>query len=108
VVVLAPVPGLFELWLLQGILLATPVYASTVLALPLLVDEPVSVQYAVGASWRAVANHPVALTLWALLIVVLVGLGMLVGMVGLVVVIPWLAHASWHAARALRQGGSAG
>ena len=37
-------------------LLAAPVFASTVVALPMLVDQPVSVHTAVGASWRAVAS----------------------------------------------------
>lgn len=101
VVVLAPELGLFEVWLLQGALLAAPVFASTVVALPLLVDRPVPVHEAVGASWRAVAANPVVLVFWALLIALLVGLGMLMALVGLVVVIPWLAHASWHAYRGL-------
>lgn len=100
-VVLAPEAGLFEVWLLQGALLAAPVYASTVVALPLLVDQPVPVHAAVGASWRAVASHPLTLTLWAVLIATLVALGMLLALLGLVVVIPWLAHASWHAGREL-------
>ena len=39
--------------------------------------------------------------LWALLIAVLVGLGMLLALAGLVVVIPLVAHASWHAYRDL-------
>lgn len=100
-VVLAPEPGLFEVWLLQGALLAAPVYASTVVALPMLVARPVPVHTAVGASWRAVASHPLTLTLWAVLIAALVALGMALALLGLVVVIPWLAHASWHAGREL-------
>jgi len=101
IVVLAPEPGLFEVWLLQGALLAAPVFASTVVALPMLVDRPVPVHTAVGASWRAVANHPVVLAVWALLIALLAALAMLPALLGLVVVIPWLAHASWHAYREL-------
>ena len=93
--------GLFEVWLLQGALLATPVFASTVVALPMLVDQPVSVHTAVGASWRAVAAHPLVLVLWALHIAVLVALGMALALLGLVVVIPVIAHASWHAHRDL-------
>jgi uncharacterized membrane protein len=61
----------------------------------------VPVHVAVGASWRAVANHPAVLVLWALLLAVITGLAMLFALVGLVVVIPWLAHASWHAYRDL-------
>lgn len=100
-VVLAPQMGLFEVWLLQGALLAAPVFASTVVALPMLVDQPVPVHTAVGASWRAVAGHPTALVVWALVIALLVALGMALALLGLVVVIPVLAHASWHAHRDL-------
>jgi uncharacterized membrane protein len=41
------------------------------------------------------------------LIAGLAGVGMLTGMVGLVVVVPWLAHASWHAYCDLTRGGDA-
>lgn len=96
-VVLRPQPGLFEVWVLLGALLAAPVFASSVIALPMLVDTHVSVQEAVTHSWRTVANYPVVMAFWALIIAGFAGLGMLTGMLGLVVLIPWLAHASWHA-----------
>ena len=96
-VVLVPEVGLFEAWLLLGALLAAPVFASTVVALPMLVDTSVPVSMAVLASWRAVAEQPAPMALWAVLIAVLVGLGMLTALLGLIVVIPLVAHASWHA-----------
>jgi uncharacterized membrane protein len=100
-VVLKPDLGLFEVWLVLGALLAAPVYASTVVALPLLVDTRLSVGRAVTQSWRAVASHPGPVALWAVLIVTIVGLGMLTWMLGLVVVLPLVGHASWHAYRDL-------
>lgn len=103
-VVLEPRLGLFEAWLLLGALLAAPVYASTVVALPLLVDTTLPVGVAVAQSWRAVASHPGPAALWAVVIVMLVGLGMLTGLLGLVVVIPLVGHASWHAYRDLDAG----
>lgn len=97
-VVLVREVGLFEAWLLLGALLAAPVFASSVVALPMLVDKKhVSVHQAVTTSWRAVADHPAPLVWWAVLIAMLVGLGMLTGLVGLIVAIPVIAHASWHA-----------
>lgn len=98
VVVLAP-PGdlLFEAWMLVGALLAAPVYASSVLTMPLLMDRPLPLWAAVAQSWRGVANHPVASAAWAVCIVLLVGAGMATAMLGLVLVLPWLGHASWHA-----------
>lgn len=96
-VVLVNEVGLFEVWLLLGALLAAPVFASTVVALPMLVDTSVPVSMAVMASWRAVAEHPGPTALWAVVIAVLVGLGMLTALLGLIVLIPLIAHASWHA-----------
>lgn len=96
-VVLNPDIGLFEAWLLLGGLLAAPVFASSVIAIPMLLDTQASVREAVQASWRAVGAFPLPLALWATLIMVLVGVGMLTGLLGLVVVVPVLAHASWHA-----------
>lgn len=96
-VVLVKSPGLFEVWLLLGAWLAAPVFASSVLTLPLLMDTSLPLWTAVGESWRAVGAHPLVLGVWAVLLVILVGLGMLTGMLGLVVVVPWLGHASWHA-----------
>lgn len=96
-VVLAPDGGFFELWLVVGGLMAAPVFASSVVAIPLLVDRKVSVQKAVLTSWRAVIANPVCLSLWAAIVMALclVGLGTL--MFGLILVMPVLGHATWHA-----------
>lgn len=96
-VVLVPELGLFEVWVLLGALLAAPVYASSVIALPMLVDTTVPVSMAVAQSWRTVASYPGPMVLWALLIGVLMALGMLTALIGLVVLVPLVGHASWHA-----------
>ena len=96
-VVLAPQAWVFGAWLLLGGLLAAPMFASSVIAIPMLMDQPVSVKQAIGRSWAVCGSHPEAMAVWALLLMVLVGLGMLTAMLGLVVIVPWLAHASWHA-----------
>ncbi len=94
--------GLFEVWLLMGGLLAAPVFASSVIAMPLLVDRrDASVRDAIVASWNAVVEQPGPCALWAALIMGLVGIGLATALVGLIVVVPWLGHASWHAYRAL-------
>lgn len=100
-VVLVKEVGLFEAWLVVGSLLAAPVFASSVVAIPMLIDKSVPVSMAVNASWSAVADHPAPLVWWAVLISMLVGLGMITGLLGLVVVIPVIGHASWHAYRDL-------
>jgi uncharacterized membrane protein len=101
VVVLAPDSILFEAWLAVGALTAAPVFASSVVAIPLLLDRRIGLQAAVLTSWRVVMEHPLPMALWAALIGLLTLVGMLSGLVGLVIVVPWLAHASWHAYRDL-------
>lgn len=105
-VVLAREGWLFELWLLLGSLLAAPIYASSVVAMPLLLDRRIPVQLAVLASWQVVLANPVAMALWAVLILgfTLLGLGAL--LIGLVPVMPMLGHASWHAYRDLVDAGA--
>lgn len=100
-VVLADRGWLFELWLGLGALLAAPVFASSVVAIPMLMDRRIGILGAVFTSWRAVLENPAPLALWAVLLTGLTVLGMLTAMLGLVVVVPWLAHASWHAYRDL-------
>jgi uncharacterized membrane protein len=100
-VVLAPSGWLFELWLALGGVLAAPLFASSVVTMPLLLDRRVSLLQAVIISWAVVLKNPIPMALWAGLIMgmTLLGLGSL--LLGLVWIIPMLGHASWHAYRAL-------
>jgi uncharacterized membrane protein len=104
-VVLAPKAGLFEVWILLGAWLAAPVFGSTVIALPMLVDTPTPLWHAVRQSWVAVASRPMVMAIWAICIVLLVAIGMALFMVGLVLTVPLLAYASWHAYRDFQRAG---
>lgn len=101
VVVLAPEGWLFEAWMVLGGVLAAPVFASSVIAIPLLLDRQVGVLGAVLTSWRVVIEHPGPMAIWAGLLMLLTLAGMATLLLGLIVVVPWLAHASWHAYRDL-------
>jgi uncharacterized membrane protein len=100
-VVLSPDSWLFEAWLVMGGAMAAPMFASTVVAVPLLLDRPIGVLDAVLASWRAVLENPAPLALWAGVLMALTAIGMATLLMGLLVIVPWLAHASWHAYRDL-------
>jgi len=104
-VVLAPDSYVFELWLTMGGLLAAPIFASSVIAMPLLLDRRVDVLQAVLTSWQVVLTNPVPLALWAALIMVLTLLGLVTLLLGLIVALPLLGHASWHAYRDLVDAG---
>lgn len=100
-VMLARSGFLFELWLLLGGVLAGPIFASTVITIPLLLDRRVTLMQAVLTSWRVVLVNPLPLAFWAALIMGLTLLGMATALLGLVLVMPLLGHASWHAYRDL-------
>lgn len=92
---------LFELWLALGGLLAAPVFASSVVAIPMMLDRPVGVWEAVLASWRTVLENPVPMAVWAALVMGFTLLGLGAMLFGLVFVVPMLGHASWYAYRDL-------
>ncbi len=80
-----------------GGMLAAPMFASTAVAMPLLLDRQVTLLQAVLTSWRAVLANPLPMALWAAIIMVLTLIGLLSGVLGLIVVMPVLGHANWHA-----------
>jgi uncharacterized membrane protein len=100
-VVLAKDSHLFELWLGLGGMLAIPVFASSVVSMPLLLDRRVTVLQAVLTSWKAVMTHPNQMTFWAFLIIGFSLLGIFSLLLGLILIIPMLGHGSWHAYRDL-------
>jgi uncharacterized membrane protein len=100
-VMMAEQGWLFELWLAMGGMMAAPIFASSAVAMPMLLDRKVTLMQAILTSWQTVLTNPVPMALWAALILgfTLLGLGSL--MLGLIAVIPMLGHGSWHAYRAL-------
>lgn len=100
-VVLARDHYLFEVWMALGGTLAAPIFASTVVAMPLLLDRRVTLLQAVLTSWRVVLANPGPMAVWAALILLFTLLGLGSALLGLVAVVPMLGHASWHAYRDL-------
>ncbi|HLO77319.1 MAG TPA: DUF2189 domain-containing protein [Magnetospirillum sp.] len=85
-----------------GAVLAACVFAMTAIAIPMLVDRPeCDAVTAMMTSVEVVCRNPRPMALWAFLIglVTVVGAGLF--FVGLVVALPLLGHASWHAYRDL-------
>ena len=83
-----------------GLGFATVAFISNVTALPMMLERKVDIFAAVLASAMAVARNPRTMALWAALIVLVTGVGLL-SVVGLVVTLPLIGHASWHAYRDL-------
>lgn len=100
-VMLAEDSHLFELWLALGGVMAAPIFASTAIAMPMLLDRRVTLLQAVLTSWQAVLANPLPMAFWAALIMGFTLLGLGSALLGLIAVIPMLGHASWHAYRDL-------
>ena len=79
-----------------GFLFAMLAFAISVVSFPLLLDRDVSMWTAVGVSLRAVAANPVVMILWGAIVAGALALGSLPALVGLIVVVPVLGHATWH------------
>lgn len=84
-----------------GAVFAATTFAMAVVALPILVDRDISVVDAVNISVAAVAANPVAMALWAGIIAGTTVLSFVTGFLGLIVTMPLLGYASWHAYRDL-------
>lgn len=90
---------LFMLWTVLGGLVAALVFALTVVSLPLMLDRRIPFDASLRASINTVAENPLPMAVWAVLIMVATGLSMATLMVGFVLSIPVIGHASWHAYR---------
>jgi len=92
---------LFEIWLALGGLMAAPIFASSAIAIPLLLDRRIGLLQAVVTSWEAVLANPGPMAWWATLIMGFTLLGLCSALLGLIAVMPMLGHATWHAYRDL-------
>jgi uncharacterized membrane protein len=84
-----------------GGVLAALCFAIGVVSFPLLLDRDISSTQAIAtsvaasfANWRVLAG-------WGALIVLFTGAGLITGCLGLIVTMPLIGHASWHAYRDL-------
>jgi uncharacterized membrane protein len=91
---------LFLVYVGVGGTLAALVFAASVVSLPMLVERRCSLLCGLVTSISAVAENPLPLALWGI-IMLLTGLGFLTALLGFVVILPWLGHASFHAYRDL-------
>lgn len=88
---------LFFVYMCVGGLLAALVFAVSVVSMPMLVDRRCDLLTALATSVNAVAENPLPLALWATILMLLTGLGFATLLLGMIVILPWLGHASFHA-----------
>lgn len=90
-------PAFMAAGILSGGIVALGVFSISVVSVPMILDRNADVLSAVVTSVCCVTTNPRPLLLWAALIVMFVGLGLATMFVGLLVFMPLVGHASWHA-----------
>lgn len=79
-----------------GFVFAVVALSVSAVSFPMLLDHNVGMAVAVQTSVRTVLLSPLTMALWGVIIGVSLAIGFLFAFVGLVFVVPVLAHASWH------------
>ena len=94
--------SLFEFLLIGsaiGSVFAAFTFAVAVFSLPMIADRDVDMVTACISSVQAVLHNKLTLLCWAATLALLTAIGFATAFVGLVVIMPWLAYACWHAYR---------
>lgn len=86
---------------LSGGILAFFTFCISVISIPMLMDRQVTFIEAIGLSISAIKKNTWPLLLWAYLIVMYIGIGLLTFFIGLLITMPLIGHASWHAYKEL-------
>jgi len=85
-----------------GAVLALLAFALSAVSIPLLLDRPdANVIDAMATSFRTVQTNFLPMLFWAALIVVFTAAGIATLYLGLIVTLPLIGHATWHAYRDL-------
>jgi uncharacterized membrane protein len=87
-----------------GGLFAMLTFATSVVSIPMMLDRPEDGVVAVLTSVKAFGDNLPAMLVWGSTIIALVAAGFAMACVGLVVAVPLVGHATWHAYRELVEG----
>jgi uncharacterized membrane protein len=79
-----------------GFLFAVVALCISVVSFPLMLDRHAGAGDAMVTSLRVVAQNPLPMAAWGLIVAVLLVAGSLPAFLGLAIVIPLLGHATWH------------
>lgn len=82
-----------------GAVFAALTFAVTAFSLPMIADRDVDMVTAAVSSVHAVMRNKRVMIVWGLVLVILTAIGFATALLGLAVLMPWLAYASWHAYR---------
>jgi uncharacterized membrane protein len=88
--------ALIVLGVAVGFLFALLVLTISVVSFPLLLDRDVGLYTAVATSVRAVVANPGPMAAWGLIVAGSLVIGSIPVLLGLIIVMPVLGHATWH------------
>jgi uncharacterized membrane protein len=84
-----------------GAIIAAVVFTISVVSIPMMLDRKTDFITAILTSITAVRANPAPMALWAVLIVIFTGIGLITFYLGLAIALPLIGHATWHAYRDL-------
>lgn len=82
-----------------GSIFAALTFAVAAFSLPMIADRDVDMITAAVSSVNAVLRNKRVMLLWAMIIVAMTAVGFATGLLGLGILMPWLAYAAWHGYR---------
>jgi uncharacterized membrane protein len=88
-------------YLATGAVIALIAFLVAAISAPLIFANGVDTSTGIFTSLKAAAANPLAMALWAAIIAVLVAVAFATFLLGAIVILPLLGHATWHAARDL-------
>lgn len=87
-------------FIVTGFIVVAVVFAFTAVSLPMLLDRPeMDAISAVLISYELVRENMGPMFLWAAIIAALIGIALMTFYIGLILILPLLGHATWHAYR---------
>ncbi len=79
-----------------GAIFATVVLIVSAIGFPMLIDKPVGLPVAVVTSAKVFDQNRATMLMWGICVAVLLAIATIPVFLGLILVLPWLGHATWH------------
>ena len=89
---------------LVGAVFATCIFFAGAFTMPMMMDRNSVLLPSIITSAYAVQRNRSAMVLWAAIIVILTGIGLVTAGIGLIVTLPLVGHATWHAYKQVMSG----
>lgn len=93
--------GFLTMYIAIGALIALFVFSISAISIPMIMDKEMDCITTSITSFKAVMKNKGPMLFWAFLIVFFTGIGMATLGLGLIVTMPLIGHATWHAYRDL-------